>query len=279
MNKNNFFITYILIIIFITITLFSGCINPNINKSWREIDIIIDGQDIEWRDVSNYYEKKSNIVIGFLNDKEHLYIRLSTTDRRLQGKIALLGLIVWFDPKGGKKERFGIKFPVLRKDIGLLVFQRDQEKNFEEQRKMIEESQKDLEILVPGEKKSNRMPVATASTLGINVKMGYSMGNLIYEMKVPLDQSEKYIYAIGAENNSKIGIGFETGKINMEDFEKMRAEIKSQMEGRRGTGGIGRDEMGLGGMRRGRTGRMPKAVLNTPEPFNLWVKVTLVSGY
>ena len=133
MKRYKVILTYILFTIFISITLFSGCKAPQLNSNWREFEVIIDGQDIEWRGVSNYFEKKSNILIGFLNDEEHLYIRFSTMDRKLHRQIVSLGFTVWFDPKGGKKKRFGIHFPVGIKNTDLPAFRREHEINPEEQ--------------------------------------------------------------------------------------------------------------------------------------------------
>ena len=138
MKQHKIFLMYILFAIFISITLFSGCITPKLNSNWRDNEVIIDGQDIEWRDVSSYYEKRSNTVITFLNDKEHLYVRFSTRDRSLQRKLTTHGFTVWFDPEGGKKKRFGIHFPLGIQYGDLPLFKRDREISPEEQKKAIQ---------------------------------------------------------------------------------------------------------------------------------------------
>jgi hypothetical protein len=87
-------------------------------------------------------------------------------------------------------------------------------------------------------------------------------------MKVALQATGKNLYGIGAQNNSKIGIGFEIAEFDREKLKEMiesnsdnfdREKIKERMGNRRGEGGPG-------GMRESMT-----------DQFKYWISVQLVS--
>ena len=178
------------------------------------------------------------------------------------------GLIVWFDPKGGKKKALGIKFPIgmspgegpmPRGDYG----DDEEEPGF---KKPGEENLNELEIIRSENEEPEKMEVAEAK--GIEIKALPSRGGLIYELKIPLVRSDENPIAVGAEPGKTIGVGFETGKF---DFNRM-----SRRPGRMpGTGGM--PPMG-GGMGRGGMGRMGGGMPQMAEELKIWATVKLGSG-
>ena len=119
--------------------------------------------------------------------------------------------------------------------------------------------------------------------LGINVKMDVSKGNLVYELKIPLLRSESQPYGIGTEMANIIGIGLESGKI---DVEEMRSQTGSQGGGMGGRGGGRGGKGGMGGMGgrgggdhggMGGQGGMGRMRPQMPESLELWLKIQLAS--
>jgi len=162
-------------------------------------------------------------------------------------------LTVWFDPKVGKKKIFGIHFPLGMQDRRGSLMHSGSGERPDQHDKMLEATQLELELLGPGEDECSTMFMDEVQKLGINVNVGNSQGILVYEVKVPLTQNEQRPYAIGTHTAGRIGVGFETAKM---DEKKM---------GRRGQMGGGPGGMG------GRPGGQ------RPEPFELWTKVQLAS--
>ena len=200
---------------------------------------------------------------------------MTTSNRDIQRQFMAMGFTIWFDPNGGKKKEFGILFPVGMMEMGLMMRGRGQGQDVEALREQFQKSLRDLEIFMPGEEEPRRIPVTDAT--GIEVKVGDSYEQLVYEIKVPLYKSEIHPYAIAAKADKPIGVGFETAQL---DREKMRGKMgRGGMGGRPpggsggGRGGVGGGRGGFGGGRGGGMGGRPQM----PEQFKLWAKVQLSS--
>ncbi len=271
-----------------SLIMLAGCGETKLDSLWRDREIVIDGADADWQDLMTYIEK-ADAAVGFLNDERYLYLNLTSTDRTVQTQVITRGFIVWFDPKGGKDKTFGIRFPlgVQGMDIDRIgrgrrpqgagggAFGRGHMTAFEALEDRFEDtlSGAKVEILRPGEDVRRRLDASEAA--GIGLKMAYSKGRLVYEIKVSLAHAPYDTYAIGAGANARIGIGFETPEID-------RDAIRERMAGRRPGGmrpGGGRFP---GGVRKfpGGGGRMGGGRFGAerPEPFQLWLRVHLASG-
>jgi hypothetical protein len=242
-----------------------------LDSQWRDRVISVDGKHEEWQEGMNFVEKE-NVAVGFFNDEDYLYVSMTTSNRDIQRQFMAMGFAIWFDPDGGKKKEFGILFPVGMMEMGLMMRGRGQSQDIETLRENFKKSLNDLEIFMPGEKEPRRMPVADAT--GIEVTVGDSHEQLIYEIKVPLHKSEIHPYAIAAKADKPIGIGFETAQL---DREKMRERMGRGGMGSRppggGSGGVGGGRGGFGGGRGGGMGGRPQM----PEQFKLWAQVQLSS--
>jgi hypothetical protein len=253
-----------------------GCGDQELVSDWCETEVTIDGQDGEWQGVMAYMGDLG-VAIGLLNDEAYLYLCLATVDSRVVRQVVGSGLTVWFDPKGGKKRAFGIKFPLgmdpswMGKPGENMSMPEPGASGSDPERirLMLESSAYEMIIMGPGENESRRMPVAGSQE--IEVVMGYSGGKLIYEMQVPLIRDLKHPDAVGLENGLEdgrcIGLGFETAEIDRQAMrERMRAG-GPPMGG--GTGGRGIP----GGRRPGRE----RAGDEMSERLKLWTKVRLAS--
>lgn len=252
----------------------TGCRTDAFTSYWRDSYITIDGNQIDWQD-RLWIPESENIAIGIMNDESNLYLTLSSFDRSTIMQIMRLGFTVWFDPKGGKKEVFGIKYPVGMAGMGMRTIgdrglSRDQMPDLHEEIQSLKESQIWAEILGPEKDDVALIPVADSS--GIQVGIGYSAyGQLVYELTIPLEWTSDSPHAIDTSPGATIGIGFETGKI---DFTAMRRP-RGGSSGMPGGGGR------PGGMRGGgRPGGMPGSGMRgaMPEPFKYWARVTLATG-
>ena len=87
-----------------------GCGGIKLESSWRQQKITIDGRDGEWKE--KYFFDKEGAIVGLANDDKHFYLFLSTTNRNLQMKLLRQGFTASFDPQGGKKSKFGVRYPL-----------------------------------------------------------------------------------------------------------------------------------------------------------------------
>jgi len=142
---------------------------------------------------------------------------------------------------------------------------RRDEQNLERIRQAPRRQMNELEILGLGKDEVKKIPVEEAK--GIEIDIEFSSGMLVYELKVPLIQSEQHPYAIGAEAGSSVGIGLETAKM---EWPNMRRETSGGRVGGGPTGGM-RGGTGGRGMPGGRRSRMP-------QPLKIWAVVQLASN-
>jgi hypothetical protein len=90
----------------------SAAKRPRLESHWRDREIVIDGDNGDWAGPLAAVDDKHPITAAVANDDRFLYLVLSTADAMARRQIMRQGLIVWFDPAGGDKKHFGIKFPV-----------------------------------------------------------------------------------------------------------------------------------------------------------------------
>lgn len=222
--------------------------------------ITIDGKADDWAG-NLFVVPNERMELGFFNDREYLYLCLLTTDSIDRAEIMTQGLVIWFDPQGGDKKTFGIKFP-----LGIPAGERKtpveinpREPEFEN---LPDVPMSEMEVIRSETEPRQKLNLAEAK--GIEIKVVPSTGLLIYEFKIPLLRSEQHPIAVGAEPGKTIGVGFETAKLDL-----------SQMR-RRGTGTIpgggGRPPMG------GATGPGPGGFNGNPqipEGLKIWAIVRL----
>ena len=88
---------------------FTGCNEVELNSTWRDREIAVDGMSTDWQNAMAYVEKPG-VAIGLRNDAEYMYVCLMPADRRMAAQMLALGFMAWFDPEGGKSKTFGIHF-------------------------------------------------------------------------------------------------------------------------------------------------------------------------
>ncbi len=252
-----------------------GCQEDEITSHWKDREITIDGDQTDWQGLLSVSEAK-NIAFGIMNDESNLCVTLSTSNRNTMMQVMRLGFTVWFDPNGGTKEVFGVKYPVGIQGMGPRSEGRsgrsqDSMPDMEEQIRSISESQLWVEVLGPG--KDDVARISAVDTAGIQVRLGYSnFGQLVYEMRIPLKSLPQRPQALDVSPGGIIGVGFKTGVVDW-------AARRSQRPGGGMRGGR------PGGMAGGRSGGRPGGGMRggSPrgamlEPFTYWAKVTLATN-
>ncbi len=225
-----------------------GCTENEFTSHWRDREISVDGAQEDWQGQLTV-PKDKNVALGFMNDESKLYVTLSSSDRTIMMQIMRLGFTVWFDPKGGKKEVFGVKYPTGTLGMGRRSnMGRDGRPGLEEQVRSLPESHLWVEVLGPGKDDIARLSVM--DTTGIRAKTELSSdGRFVYELKIPLGSSPDSHYAVNTSPGKTVGIGFETGEIDLTAMRSQRAGSGMRGGGMRGGG---RRPGGMPGVGQGR---------------------------
>lgn len=162
--------------------LVSGCgSSMELTSEWTGRDVAIDGKSADWPDMQARIAGP-DVRIGIKNDKDNVYVCMTSPSRSTQFQMLALGTTVWFDAEGKKNKTFGIQFPVQ----GLLQGRRlTPPANPDEARRVMESlvaaAQRQFEIIGPGA--GERKKIADHQAKGIDVHLGYENGTLTYELK------------------------------------------------------------------------------------------------
>jgi hypothetical protein len=265
----NYGIFFMMLIAFLSL---EGCEKPiELKSKWCDCEITVDGIDEEWGRATIYAEK-AKVSLTLLNDENYMYVRIYSRDRQVHAQVLGMGFTIWFDPDGGKDKTFGIHFPLGAHEVSMPMMPGFYEPNQDERlEKMFTKLLDEIEIIGSDQKDTSRISFSEAEMHGINVRLGYSGGNLVYELKVPFSQDEEHLFAIGLDaaeidTSITIGIGFETPEIDAEEMKKKREEGDMGMPPR----GSGTPPGGMppGGLRGG-----PEM----PERLSVWTKVKLAN--
>lgn len=245
-------------------TLFYSCSTLEITSYWRDREVKIDGDNKEWEGKTWIIKDLKNVLIGFMNDENYLYLSLTISDRVLQRQIVMRGLTVWFDRNGGNEKKFGVHYPLGMDSRDMPMERRspiwDEEHERDTMPIFFEKFSDELDILTPTENEHHRMQMQ--ETGGIDIALHFSQGLLVYEMKVPMVYKGPQPYGIGTTAGSVIGVGIEM--------------IRNDLPGGKGERSMRRGEAGRGGYsgRRGGGDRSSDGD-RMSEPLKLWAKVKL----
>ncbi len=182
---------------------------PDRASSWRDNDIRIDGSDEEWKG-EELPVKGQHFSLGIANDGEWLYLCLPTKDSGTKAMIERAGLVIWVDPEGGKKQRFGVHFPVPnppgtrpRREVPPPPGSAPAEGQPQEVG-----GQEQVGVLGPG--KNDAQLVAIDEAGGIEAKVGVHGDLMVYEVKLPLARSGDHPYAPNVGPGQRVRLEIET---------------------------------------------------------------------
>lgn len=243
----------------------------------RDAAIVADGDFGDWYGNLQPFGEHP-VSLQALNDKDYLYLRLTASDAGTRMEIMRLGLTVWFDPSGGDKKKFGIRYPVVEHGSG--PGEEDERgagrhgsgrpRGGEEGMEPLHAADR-VDILGPG--KDDARSLTHQALSGVDVAVRMDQGILRYELKVPLVRSDEHPYAIGTEAGKTIGVGLETGK-----FEQPHHEGRGGGGGFGGMGGGRGGAMGGhgdGGGRGGGESRGEGRGFEPPKPLKAWATIAI----
>lgn len=244
----------------------TACGTLDVASFWTDAGITIDGRTDDWRG-RLYAVEDTGVSFGVQNDDHFVYVCLLATDPRAAAQILRAGLIVWFDPKGGKDKILGVHYP-LKLDVNELPglsrgAGAQDESARREQRQALVERRDEIEILGPGRDETNRLKKDELK--GIEAAFANADGMFAYELKVPLAAGPESPYAIGLSSGNLVGIGFDSPRPDVLSGGRGAGGRMGGrgMGGRMGGRGMGGGMSGIGGGRGG------------AEQLKVWLKVTL----
>jgi len=229
---------------------FSGCSSvPEVASIPNHNDITIDGNQQDWG-TSFIPVKNENVAVAFRNDGENLYVCLITSDNQKIVKILSMGLTVWLYPSDSK-DAIGIQYPVKKTFEEMRVARQDNTTNPEDVNGRIQHLLSvQNELIIVDENNIGIYSSSPETDKGFKAKIGYSMNQMVYELKVPLKGNKDFSQVVlNAKSDDNIGVTFETGKAqNIKGGDDQGGESGSGGGGGRrgGGGGMGGHGSGMG---------------------------------
>jgi hypothetical protein len=230
------------------------------------------------------YVAKDQLFVGFVNDREDLFICLTKETGERRPGAAMAGLTVWLDPRGGSKKTLGIRLagaegpqeggserrPARKPERQAKDEPADQQMGEKAQM----EPGGDIEILGPNGDVLRSLSPQLAGEEGIEVKSGFSGGSFVLEVRIPLNASDRHHYAVGAGSDGIVGVGFIASRTGQGD---RRGGPPGGMGSPGGMGGVGGTMGGRsGGMVGGMRGAMPPNMNpDIGKTFKIWTRVRL----
>jgi hypothetical protein len=203
---------------------------PRFESSPRLEPVTIDGKFDDWPGNLEPFADKP-LSVQFQNDGEFLYMRFAASDPAARMEILRQGLTIWFDPAGGTKKHFGIRFPVVdrgqygepqgRTGGGYGGYggrshggggDRDNPSGGSAGSDAPNEPSPTERVDILGPGKDDAREMTRDHLPGIDVALRTEQGILQYELKVPLNKTADHPMAIEAQSGKPIGFGFDTPK-------------------------------------------------------------------
>jgi len=242
-------------IIFISLLLTSifsaGCSQVELKSTWRQNEISIDGSKSDWVGKLQYFEDEK-VAAAIANDSENVYFCFATADNSKIMKILRMGFTVWLDPQESDGKTIGIQYPIKREsavmlDGALKDHDNSQNRGFEINKMINKLKAEQNELLIVNENNFPLNAYPLDNHTGLNVRMGYEINQLVYELKIPLANNKISNIYIDALPKEKIKVGFESGEFERpEQGDRNSSGMRPQGGGMSGSGrkrGGGRSNM------------------------------------
>jgi len=235
-----------------------GCNKDSLQATWNDQQLKIDGFYADWGP-RLLYNEKSNIGFSVANDSTDLYVCLVSADQQLIREVMMRGLEYGIDaPKA--KGIIKIKYPIgmgAKNMPGMSGMrpggfggemgqpQRGQRtgKNssktldrLETQDQMPKIADIQTEFHIYGPKKDDKRIIPMRNNLGIDIKVGQSERQLVYELKIPFKIIRSYLQISPNVSLSQLDLKF---KLPDNQQSAMPAREGGEMSGPPGGGGMG----------------------------------------
>ncbi len=259
------------------ISLFGGCSGLEVLSKWQESNLIIDGSKQDWGNNLKYI-KDEKVAVGITNDEQNLYLCLVVSENERIIKLLKSGLTIWFEPQSSDVEKFGIQYPIKNNTTVVMDFSKRLKptgRRVKQERVVNKLLIEQNEFLVLNEDEYPLYASPLKSNNGIEVKIGYEFGQLVYELKISLVGRKESLLKINTTLNEEIKLGFIAGKIERPE-RSGEAEMGNKSGGKSGGGQKG----GMsGGRRGGSSGRGRQQNINSViEPINFWINTAIASN-
>ncbi len=91
------------------VVIMAGCNDTELQSTWRDREIVIDGSDAEWQG-NSYLFQKTKTTLGMCNDEHYMYLCLVVSDRQTERQMTGRGSRSGSTQKGEATKHSGFIF-------------------------------------------------------------------------------------------------------------------------------------------------------------------------
>lgn len=179
------------------------------------INHVLDGNIHEWNPGRFETDKETNTQYAVDHDANNLYLAIKVTDQQLQMKMMSLGMDLYMDNKGRKREKTGISFPLKRETGGGFGGARSAEGGRPDPKEMRERLAATMILLKTfgfDDKEEQNQLISQPNS--INLAFDWDEANNFYiEYLVPLS----FLGGQGALTGKTLGIGWKINGMEMQN--------------------------------------------------------------
>ena len=278
LSSTNIIYSGFLLLVLPGLFLTAGCKTPEIDCSWADTDIAVDGRRTDWGEKPFTHFKDEDVVIGLSNDSSRLYLYFAFRNQQWARLIKRGGLTLWFDTRGKKNRDWGIKYsggPEIEDSLDPRHAQPDDRRNHltDEQK---EQLKKDMEkhnrqMTVIDNKNEQEYRIEADGSSGPAAAFAVTNGIYTYEFEIPLTSKSGEPFMFCAASGEKITIGCQWSGLEGGDILERRDGPGADRGGGIPEGSMGRPPgRGMGGQ------KIPGR--SRPEKQEIWMKTALVSA-
>ena len=277
-----------LIALQLLILILASCASSNFYQSAYQSDPFNPDQvNKEWIG-GTYTSPRQEMVYGMTNDESNLYLKLKVVDGRIQRKILMNGLTLWFDTDGKSKKKLGYAFPLINEKArmetampGMDGSDRNMQDKLqaiqlkaEDINKRFEKGEEAINIVNDEGEVTETIP-SHRNKNGINIMLYMDEFHILYyEARIPITKlfGEKY----KSENSAleAFSYGFEIGELELGVVRQSYMRMPNMM--RSGGGYLNSGTYSPAGMRQ--PSQMYGVMKTRMKAMEVWVKQVKLSG-
>jgi len=255
-----------LLFLFLFLILLNSCASTlTLTSEFNDNTVKIDGNADDWEG-DLFAVHNTPLGIGVKNDADNVYLCIINGNNSTTKNILRNGLFVWFDEKGRKTKRIGLKYPLTHKPDFKITENRN-ETPPPDGINMIPLINPEFEYYV-GEDHKILLPCHN-NDKNIEIELARGYNKLVWELKIPFDvilqKSQK-------RDLKKLGIGLEIPEIN-KGMMNRRPDMGQQPHGGSGPGNLPNRRGGTppGGM--ARSGGRYRQNNSSSDQVKKWIKI------
>ena len=185
----------------------------------------IDGDPTEWKNITQTFINNKTLI-GFLHNRDYLYMYFETSDPEISMQIMNFGFTVWFDPQAKERQIIGVQFPII--EMSPPPPRDGKPPTGEELEEYLKKRLNGIVLESPHNGVKKRYTLEEVEKYGIKVAITVLDGIVRYELQYPLMGNSTQLTGLGLSQLNPISVCIETPKVNFDKIMEKFGDSKEE---------------------------------------------------